>query len=353
MEQRLNEIVRSIAPLDERAMELARSRLDRLTKPPGSLGRLEEVAVQVAGIMGDPRPKISRKVVFVLAADHGVVAEGVSPYPQVVTAQMVANFVRGGAAINVLARRAGADVVVADLGVAAREYLPAAGFLAQPVRPGTRNFVREDAMSRAEALQAIFAGYELASRTVTPRTSLIGLGEMGIGNTTASSAIVAALLGCDAGEVVGPGTGLDADGVRRKAEVVERSLRSRAPDPEDPLDVLAKVGGFEIAGLVGVALAAAERRLPILVDGFISGAAALVAARLAPALQQYLIASHCSAEPGHRAVLRALGLRPLLDLSLRLGEGTGAALAMPLVEAAVAILDEMATFEEAGVSDRG
>ncbi len=353
MDEQLRAIVGSIEPLDERAMELARARLDRLTKPPGSLGRLEELAVQVAGITASGRPRIERKVVFVFAGDHGVVAEGVSPYPQVVTAQMVANFVRGGAAINVLARRAGADVVVADLGVAAAEYLPPAGFVSLRIGAGTRNFVSGDAMSREEALDAIRSGYDLAARTVAPRATLVGLGEMGIGNTTASSAIVAALLGCRPGDVVGPGTGLDPEGVRRKAAVVERALQARAPNPEDPLDVLAKLGGFEIAGLVGVALAAAERRVPVLVDGFISGAAALVAARLAPAIRPYLIASHCSAEPGHRAILRALELRPLLDLSLRLGEGTGAALAMPLVEAALAILDEMATFEEAGVADRG
>lgn len=353
MEDRLQSLIRDIPPLDARAMQLARERLGRLTKPPGSLGRLEDLAVQLAGIMGDSRPRSGRKVIFVFAGDHGVVREGVSAYPQVVTAQMVANFLRGGAAINVLARRAGADIVVADFGIAARELLPQQGFVDCSLRRGTGNILCEDAMTREEAIGAFLAGYDLAAAEIARGARMVGLGEMGIGNTTASSAMVAAFLNCPPAEVVGPGTGLDADGVRRKAAVVERALRARSPDVDDPVDVAAKVGGLEIAGLAGVAIAAASRRVPVLVDGFITGAAALLAARLAPGVVPYLIASHCSAEPGHRVVLQALGLQPLIDLGLRLGEGTGAALAMPIVEASLALLNEMATFEEAGVTDRG
>lgn len=344
-------LIGGVAPLDETAVRQAQRRLDQLTKPPGSLGRLEELAVRLAAITGRVRQHLPNKTVVLMAADHGVVAEGVSAYPQSVTAQMVANFLRGGAAINVLARQAGARVVVVDMGVAAE--LPShPDLIARKTGWGTRNMAQGPAMTREEALAAIEAGTELADEEIRRGTNLLATGDMGIGNTTPSSAITAVLLGRPPREVTGRGTGLDDEGLARKVAVIERAIAVNRPDHGDPLDVLAKVGGYEIAGLVGVILKGAAKRIPVIIDGFISGAAGLVAVRLCPAVRGYLLAAHCSAEPGHRLVLEALGLRPLLDLNLRLGEGTGAALAMHLVDDALALLDEMATFEEAGVADR-
>lgn len=332
-------------------MAAARERLDQLTKPQGSLGRLEELAIQLAGITGRPRPRLPRKAVLVFAADHGVAAEGVSAYPQAVTAQMVLNFLAGGAAISVLARRAGARVLVADLGVAV-DLLEHPGLIQKKIGPGTGNIAHGPAMSRAQAEAALAAGAEIVRDEAARGLDLVATGDMGIANTTASSAIVAALTGRPTAEVTGRGTGLDDIAWKRKTAVIERALAANRPDPSDPLDVLAKLGGFEIAGLTGAILQAAALRLPVLLDGFIAGAAALVAVGVCPAARDYLIAAHRSAEPGHRIVLERLGLAPLLDLDLRLGEGTGAALAMPLVDAACAVLDEMATFGEAGVSGR-
>ncbi len=347
----LRELTNSIGSRDEAAMAAARARLDRLTKPPGSLGRLEELAITLAGITGEPLPRLPRKTVIVMAADHGVAAEGVSAYPQAVTAQMVANFLAGGAAINVLARRAGARVAVVDVGVAAD--LPVhPDLVGRKVAAGTRNLVEGPAMTEAEALAAIAVGIEVVAREVERGLDLVATGDMGIANTTASSVIVAAITGRSAAEVTGRGTGIDDAGLAHKVAVVERALAVNRPRPDDPLGVLASVGGLEIAGLVGVLLGAAARRIPVLLDGFIAGAAALVATELCPAAREHLVAAHSSVEIGHRVVLDRLGLAPFLEFDLRLGEGTGAALLMPLVDDALAILAEMATFETAGVSER-
>ena len=333
------------------AVEMQR-RLDDKTKPRGSLGRLEEIACQVAAIRGSLDAVPPRKAVVVMGADHGVAEESVSAYPQEVTAQMLLNFARGGAAINVLARQAGARVVVVDMGV--KSELPALPEIrSRRIAAGTRNFTREPAMSREEAIRALEAGIAVAEELAADGITLLGIGDMGIGNTTSSSALTAAFTGAPPAEVVGRGTGLDDDGVHRKIEVVRRALALHRPDPADAVGTLAQLGGFEIAGLAGVALGAIAARIPVIVDGFICGAAALTAARIAPAAAASMIASHRSVEAGHRAVLKAIGQRPLLDLDLRLGEGTGAVLAMSLVEAALAIVREMATFASAGVSDRG
>jgi len=333
------------------AIEMQRM-LDDKTKPRGSLGRLEEIACQVAAIRGSLDAVPPRKAVVVIGADHGVAEESVSAYPQEVTAQMLLNFARGGAAINVLARQAGARVVVVDMGV--KSELPALPEIrSRRIAAGTRNFTREPAMSREEAIRALEAGIAVAEELAADGITLLGIGDMGIGNTTSSSALTAAFTGAPPAEVVGRGTGLDDDGVHRKIEVVRRALALHRPDPADAVGTLAQLGGFEIAGLAGVALGAIAARIPVIVDGFICGAAALTAARIAPAAAASMIASHRSVEAGHRAVLKAIGQRPLLDLDLRLGEGTGAVLAMGLCEAALAIVREMATFASAGVSDRG
>ena len=337
----------AIGGRDTAAAAQAQRRLDALTKPPGSLGRLEEIAVRLAAISGRP-PRVAAPVIFTLAGDHGVVAEGVSAYPQSVTAQMVENFLRGGAAVNVLARQAGARVVVADFGVATPLGMPE-GLVVRRIGAGTANMARGPAMTRAQAVAAIEAGAALAVEAIAGGADLLGTGEMGIGNTTAASAITAALTGAPADAVTGYGTGLDESGRARKVAVVRRALEVNALDPADGLDVLAKVGGFEIAGLVGVILAGAAHRIPVALDGFIAGAAALVADALAPAVRDALFASHRSAEPGHALALRHLGLEPYLALDMRLGEGTGAALFVMLARAAAAIHAEMATFKSAGV----
>ena len=346
----LQDALNRIRALDAGLVRQAQARLDSLTKPRGSLGQLETLAARVVAIQGGPRP-IRRKVIFTLAADHGVTAEGVSAYPKVVTREMVENFCRGGAAINVLARQVSAHVVVVDIGVDG-DLGPLPGLVSRKIAHGTQNFTRGPAMNREEAIQAIETGITLVEEERDRGLDLVGTGEMGIGNTTAASVITAALSGLAPATVTGRGTGIDDATWRRKVAVIEQALAVNQPDPRDPLDVLSKVGGLEIAGLVGVMVGAAAHRIPILVDGFISGAAALIAAALHPALKDSLIASHCSAEPGHRTILALLGLTPLLDLEMRLGEGTGAALAMPLVEAALALYQEMATFKEAGVSEK-
>jgi nicotinate-nucleotide--dimethylbenzimidazole phosphoribosyltransferase len=338
-----------IPPPDLAAAESARARQATLTKPPGSLGRLEELSIQLAGLTGRAQPSVARKAVIVMAGDHGVTAEGVSAYPSEVTPQMVLNFLRGGAAINVLARQAGARVVVVDVGVAA-DLAPTPGLEICKVARGTQNLARGPAMTRAQAEQAITAGLHVIEAESARGLDLVATGDMGIGNTTPSAAITAAITGCSPAQAAGRGTGLDDAGLQRKIAVVERALAVNQPNPADALDVLHKLGGLEIAGLTGVMVGAAARRIPVVVDGFISGAAALIAAGLAPGVKPYLIAAHLSVEAGHRHVLQHLGLRPLLDLDLRLGEGTGAALAFHLAEAAVRVLGEMATFAEAGVS---
>ena len=355
----LQATIDQIGPLDEAARVAAVEHLDQLTKPPGSLGRLEELAIQLAGITGEPAPTFDRRAIVVAAADHGVTAQGVSAYPPAVTAQMVANFVAGGAAINVLARLAHADVLVVDVGVASpvsAELSPrsrAGGrLLTRRIRPGTADLSAGPAMTRQEAIAAIDIGLDIARQLDEEGVRLVGLGEMGIGNTTAASAVVAALTGRPPAEVTGRGTGVDDATWRHKVAVIERGLEANSPDPADALGVLAAVGGLEIALLTGLALGAAAECIPVIVDGFITGAAVFVAARLCPALPPRLVAAHRSVEPGHAVVLDHLGLRPLLDLDLRLGEGTGAALAMTLVDAAVHIRDGMATFESAGVAER-
>ena len=343
----LPRLLERITTPDADGVHAAQRHLDTLTKPPGSLGRLEELALRLAVLRGGP-PRIEHPVIFTFAADHGVAAEGVSAYPQTVTAQMVENFLRGGAAINVLARQAGARLAIADFGVAtplARD--PA--LVECRIGPGTANIAEGPAMTRAQAILAVEAGARLAERAIDDGADLIGTGEMGIANTTAASAITAALTGAAADVVTGRGTGIDDARWQRKIEVVARALAVNRPDPRDPLDVLARVGGFEIAGLVGVIFAGAAHRAPVVIDGFISTAAALVAAAIAPAVRPALFASHRSAEPGHARALAHLALVPYLDLGMRLGEGTGAALFIHLARAAALIYTDMATFKSAGV----
>ena len=325
--------------------------LDNKTTPRGSLGRLEELACRVAAARGVEVPELPVKAVVVMAGDHGVAAEGVSAFPQEVTWQMVANFVRGGAAINVLARQAGAEVIVADLGVKQPVELP--GVRSARIGPGTGNIAREPAMTRAQAIAALEAGITIAEDLAARGVTLVATGEMGIANTTPASALAAHFTGASPDEITGRGTGVDDAGLARKREVVSRALDLHSRAATDHLDALARLGGFEIAGLAGLVLGAAARRIPVVVDGFISSVAALAAVRLSPAAAAYLLAAHRSVEPGHRAVLAAFDARPLLELEMRLGEGTGAALAMHLVEASIRILREMATFGDAGVSDSG
>jgi nicotinate-nucleotide--dimethylbenzimidazole phosphoribosyltransferase len=348
---KINQMLANIKPLDEKAMAEARMRQDNLTKPQGSLGQLESVSIQIAGIKGNPRPRITHKVIFTLAGDHGVTRDRVSAYPSEVTPQMVYNFLRGGAGINVLARHIGARVIVADLGVASvLERHP--GLKDRKVAMGTRNMAREPAMTREQAIRSIEAGIQLVEEELTKGVDILGTGDMGIGNTTASSAITAAITGADVAAVTGRGTGLDNKGWERKVKIIEKALDINRPDPKDAIDILSKVGGFEIGGIAGVILAGARYRVPVVIDGFISGAAALIATTLSPEVKPYLIASHQSAEQGHWILLEYLGLKPLLNLDLRLGEGTGAALGIFLVEASLKILDEMTTFAEASISEK-
>ena len=347
----LNEVPEKIHPVDDAAMRRARARQRQLTKPPGSLGRLEDVSVQLAGIFGTDRPLLRGKTVIIAAGDHGVVARGISGYPREVTAQMVRNILAEGAAISVLTRRLGVDRIVVDAGVAGE--LPAApGIRSLNIGNGTGDITQGPAMSRLQAERCISAGMELAVEAAGSGADLIGTGDMGIGNTTPSSAIVAALTGRPPAQTTGRGTGRTPAQLARKIRVVSEALEVNAPDPGDPLDVLAKVGGFEIGVLAGVALGGAMMRRAVVLDGFIAAAAALIACSLSSRVRGYLVASHRSAEKGHRVALSRLRLRPLLDLGLRLGEGTGAVLAMPVIEGAAACLSDMATFAEAGVSGR-
>ena len=347
----LNDVVGRITPANPRARQAAELRQQRLTKPPGSLGRLEELSVQLAGIFETDRPAPRGKTLIVAAGDHGVVAQGVTAYPQEVTAQMVLNFLSGGAAVNAMARMASVDLVIVDAGVASPLPVHPDLRVVAPAR-GTADMTQGPAMTREQAESCVNAGVELALQAAEGGADIIGTGDMGIGNTTASSAIAAALTGSPPGETTGRGTGRNDCELAHKTAIVERALRVNRPDPGDGLDVLARVGGLEIGVLAGVVLGGALARRVVVLDGFISGAAALVAHRLCPNARDYMVAAHLSAEAGHRIVLSHMGLRPLLDLGMRLGEGTGAVLAMGIVEAAAACLSEMATFEEAGVSDR-
>jgi nicotinate-nucleotide--dimethylbenzimidazole phosphoribosyltransferase len=344
----LKQTIERITAPDENRQKEAAAYLDNLTKPPGSLGRLEELAIRLAGITGELRPALAKKAVVVMAADHGVCEEGVSAFPQEVTAQMVMNFLNGGAAINVLARQAGAEVVCVDIGVGLD--LQHEQLISRKIRRGTSNIAKGPAMSMEEAVSAIECGIEVAADLAGKGYRVLATGEMGIGNTTPSAAMFAALCGLEPEEAVGRGTGLDDEGLRRKRDTVARAIAVNAPDPENPLDVLSKLGGLEIAGLTGVILGGAAMRCPVVIDGFISSVAALVASRLAPHALEYMIPSHLSAERGHMRLLEHLGLEPVLNLRMRLGEGTGAALTFPLLDAAVAVMKEMATFDSAGVS---
>ena len=345
----LHELLSAIVPPDAAAMQDARDRQAQLTKPVGSLGVLEDVSVRLAGIQRTcPPVALRHPVVAVFAGDHGVHAQRVTPWPQEVTAAMIENFRAGGAAVNVLARQAGADVYVVDLGVAA-DLPPGPWLLDHKVRRGTSDLATGPAMSRDEALQGIRAGADVAHRLVDEGYDCLLTGDMGIANTTPSAALVAAFTGAAPAAVVGRGTGVDDPTLARKLAVVTAALRDR-PVTDDPVETLASVGGFEHAGLAGFLLGAAARQVPVVLDGVIAGSAALVASALAPEVVGYCFAGHRSVEPGHQVALDRLGLRPVMDLDLRLGEGTGAVLAFPVVESAGAVLREMATFDSAGVA---
>ncbi|MFQ5480284.1 MAG: nicotinate-nucleotide--dimethylbenzimidazole phosphoribosyltransferase [Thermodesulfobacteriota bacterium] len=345
----IEDSIKAIRPVDKGLLEEAQARLDSLTKPRGSLGRLENIAKRLVAISGKKSPSIEKKIIFTFASDHGVACEGVSAYPPEVTEQMVLNFLRGGAGINVLARHAGAEVAVVDIGVDC-DFASPDGLIDKKVMRGSGNIRKGPAMTRDEAVKCLEVGITLA-REYAGDGVVFGTGDMGIANTTPSSAIVAAFTGCAPAEVTGAGTGVNEDVRRHKIGVIEDALKVNSPDPSDPLDVLSKVGGPEIAGIAGLIIGAASERVPLVVDGFISTAGALAAYELAPSIKDYLFYAHKSVERGHRIMLERLGARPLLDLDLRLGEGTGAALAMTMIEAGLKIYNEMATFGEAGVSE--
>lgn len=342
------EALRGIRPVDAGLIEEARKRLDSLTKPRDSLGRLEEFAKRMVAITGELRPCLDRKTIFTFAGDHGVADEGVSAFPKEVTRQMVYNFLGGGAGINALARHAGADVVVVDIGVDF-DFEDAPGLVKRKVVRGTRNIRKGPAMTREEAVKCLEVGISLA-RDYAGKGAIFGTGEMGIANTTPASAIIAALSGLPPEAVTGRGTGIDDAIFRHKVKVIEDAIAVNSPDPSDPLDVLAKLGGAEIAGIAGLVIGAASKGVPVVVDGFISTAGALMARELEPVTAQYMFAAHRSVEKGHGAMLERMGMRPFVDLDLRLGEGTGAAIGITLIEAALRAYNEMATFGDAGVS---
>ena len=348
---RLLDTIGGIQAPDAAVAAAARERLRQQARPAGSLGLLEDVAVRLAGIFGTLDVRLKEKVVVTCAGDHGICAEGVSLFPQEVTPQMVYNFLNGGASVNVLARHAGARVMVADLGVAA-DFDPGLAMFHKKVGRGTANFALGPAMSRDQALRSIAAGIEIVTELASQKPlHLLGTGDMGIGNTSPSTAIIAVFSGRPVAEVVDRGTGVDDQGLRRKIAAIEKGLAVNRPDPADPLGVLAKVGGFEIGGIAGLIIGAAAHRVPVVCDGFISTAGALIACALAPAAREYLFASHLSVEAGHGAMLAHLGLVPLFDLKFRLGEGTGAALAMELIDAATRVLADIRTFEEVAIAD--
>ena len=345
------QICRQIEPIDQAWLNAARERQLTLTKPPGSLGRLEEIANRLAAIQRNATPVVTKKRIYVVAGDHGITIEGVSAYPREVTPQMVDNFLRGGAAINVLGRAGGIEVRVIDAGVDA-DLSDRAELIHAKVMRGTANFAVGPAMPRLEAEACLMKGIDLAQAAANDGINLLGIGEMGIGNTTAASAIIAVLLKCDPEAVTGRGTGIDDAGLAHKIEVIRRAVEINKPDPDDALDVLAKVGGAEIGVMAGIVLGAAAKHLPIVADGFISTTSAALALRLQPNARDYLFNGHRSAERGHTALIEFIGEQPLLDLSIRLGEGTGAALAMNIIEGAAKLLSEMATFADAGVSNK-
>jgi len=339
-------------PPDEPSLQRARERQMNLTKPPGSLGRLEDVACAIAAMQACDAPTLDRISIVVFAADHGVAEEGVSAFPQAVTAEMVRNFARGGAAISILARELGATLAVVNVGtVSSLEVLE--GVTDARVAAGTRNFSRYDAMSREQLARALLAGFDAVEQARADRTQLFIAGEMGIANTTSATALAAALLSVDARELTGPGTGLDADGMARKAELINQALLYHALSPRQPVDILCRMGGFEIAAMVGAYIRCAQSGVPILVDGFIAGAAAMVACGINASVRPWMLFAHASAEPGHRLMMQHLRAKPLLDLDMRLGEGSGAAVVVPMLRLALALHNGMATFAEAGVSEKG
>jgi nicotinate-nucleotide--dimethylbenzimidazole phosphoribosyltransferase len=349
--ERIKKITADISGIDQTIAKKAQKKLDNLTKPLGSLGRLEELARQICGITGAVNPMLFDKVIFTLASDHGVTDEGVSAFPKEVTSQMVYNFLSGGAAINVLAKHVGARVVVVDMGVSS-DLKPDSRLKIKKINYGTKNMAKGPAMTRDEAIRSVLTGIEIFEDEFGSGIDIACTGEMGIGNTTAASAITACFTNKPVGEITGRGAGLDDKGLGKKIKIIEKSLLINKPDPLDAIDVLSKVGGFEIGGLAGIILAAASRKIPVVIDGFISGAAALIAFHIEPKTKDYMIAAHRSVESGHSAILDHIGLKPLFDLDLRLGEGTGGALGIGLADAAIKILTQMATFESADVSEK-
>ena len=349
--EKLKEIIKKIQSPDPVLMESAQAKLDDLTKPRGSLGRLEDLAKQMVSITGSLSPVVDKKAVLVMAGDHGVVRDGVSAYPQEVTMQMVLNFLSGGAAINVLARHIGAEVRVVDMGVVA-EFEPNPKLLDKKIAKGTNSMTDGPAMDNWQAVRSLEAGIEAAELMIENGYNIIATGDMGIGNTTASSAITSVICNIGAEEVTGYGTGIDKGGLKKKIEAINKAIKVNNPDAGDGIDILSKVGGFEIGGIAGVVLGCAAHRIPVVIDGFISSAGALIAYIIEPECVHYMIPSHCSVEKGHRIALDHLGLKPLFDFDMRLGEGTGAAIGINITEAAVKILNEMATFSSAGVSEK-
>lgn len=347
----LESLLGSITSVNGKFIEQAQKRLDNLTKPQGSLGRLEEFARRLVAITESTMPEIDKKVVFTFAGDHGVADEGVSAYPKEVTGQMVFNFLNGGAGINVLARQAGAEVVVVDIGVD-YDFGEIDGIISKKVVMGTKNIRKGPAMTKEEALRCIDVGIELADEYANKGYRMFGTGDMGIANTTPSSAIAAVLTGKPVSEVTGRGTGIGDDAWKNKIRVIEDAISLNRPDPSDPVDVLSKVGGAEIGGIAGLIIGGASNRIPVVIDGLISTAGALIAYSIEPKTRDYMFAAHSSVEIGHKVMLEKIGLRPILDLDLRLGEGTGSALAMIVIESGLRIYKEMATFGEAGVSER-
>lgn len=341
------EAVNAIGALDNEMMKKAQARLDSLTKPLGSLGRLEDIVSQLAGITGELFPSVKRKTVIIMCADNGIVEEGVSSCPKSVTSSVTRNFLKGFTGVNVLSRHSGADNVVVDVGV--DDDIDCPGILNRKIRKGTWNMAKGPAMTRDEAVRAIEAGIEIVGTLKEKGVSLLGTGEMGVGNTTTSSAVATVLIGNEAEEMVGKGAGLTQDGLINKVKVIKKAIDVNRPDPADPVDVLAKVGGFDIAALTGCFLGAAAYKLPILIDGFISAAAALAAVKIKPECKNYIFPSHGSAEPGNIKIMEELGMEPMLQLEMRLGEGSGAALAFHIIDAAVTAYNEMGTFGDAEI----
>lgn len=349
--KKIKDTIQGISHVNGKAMEEAQKRLDNLTKPKESLGKLEEFAARVAGITGNLKPPLNNKAIFTMAGDHGVAREGVSLFPQEVTGQMIYNFLNGGAGVNVLARHAGARVIVVDMGSAAKIKTGSKDFIDKKIALGTKNMAVGPAMTKEETIRSIEAGIEVfEEEAARGRIDIVGLGEMGIANTTAASAITSCITGAKAEEVIGRGTGISDTQLENKIGVIKKAIKINAPNPKDPLDVLQKVGGFEIGGLAGLILAAAAEKIPVVIDGFITASAALIAAEISPLSKEYLFASHNSVERGHAIALKWMGIEPMFDLKMRLGEGTGACLGISMIEAGVKIMQEMATFDGAGVS---